>query len=162
MLLDDQYDMAQFSPCKKYRYLLGRVIGTGTGVVTFIMLNPSTADAFKDDPTIRRCKGYARSWGYRILQVVNLFAWRTTNPKELYNCDDPIGADNDECIIKTCKGSDMVVAAWGAHGTFLNRDSRVLEMLLDVHVDVHKLKTTKMGHPAHPLYLKKDLMPKEN
>jgi len=89
---------AELSPCGQYRYVLWRDTGTGEGSVVFIMLNPSTADATTDDPTIRRCLGFARHWGYRTLVVVNLFALRATNPRMLLTHTQRIGRLNDDWL----------------------------------------------------------------
>ena len=84
----------------------------------FVMLNPSTADATRDDPTIRRCRGYAVRWGFQHLYVVNLFAYRATDPKELSesysNWIDVVGPENDDYLCRVAKASDMIIAAWGA------------------------------------------------
>src|SRR5581483_9586135 len=97
-----------------YRYSLARFFGDG-GVVNFIMLNPSTADAETDDPTIRRCLGFAKAWGYGTLVVTNLFAYRATDPAELAKAGDPVGPDNDTRLWSEAQLSDLVVCAWGNH-----------------------------------------------
>jgi hypothetical protein len=100
------------SECKRYRYLLRRDISGGDGICTFILLNPSTADATKDDPTSRRCANFARDWGYGTMLMVNLFAYRATNPKDLINIKDyhlAVGVGNDEFITEVVKISDKVI-----------------------------------------------------
>ena len=131
----------------------------------FVMLNPSTADATKDDPTIRQCRGYAKRWGYQHLYVVNLFAFRTPDPKklsELY-CSgvDIVGPENDEYIFGVAEESDMVIAAWGAVPRALEwRAAHIREIFRkNCSGKVYALKLTKAGHPRHPLYLKKDAEP---
>ena len=117
----------------------------------FVMLNPSTADAWRDDPTIARCKGFAERWGYARLEVVNLFALRATHPadlKRLARTHDVIGPRNDAVLRRACRRADRVVAAWGAHGDLLGRADEVRAML--PHVPWQCLGTTKDGHPRHP------------
>ena len=94
-LADPAAGAAVLSPCGAYRYLLTRRFGPGKKLATFVMLNPSTADAERDDATIRKCVGFARSWGCAGLQVVNLFAFRATDPTDLRMADDPVGPEND-------------------------------------------------------------------
>lgn len=143
---------AVLSPCGQYRYCLSRSWLLGEGTVLFIMLNPSTADAETDDPTIRRCIGFARRWGYRQLLVGNLFAWRATNPRELRRVSDPVGPENDHHLVEMSVGADAVIAAWGAHGVYRNRSQHVLGLLRNPE----SLGLTKQGHPRHPLYLRAD------
>jgi hypothetical protein len=140
----------------QYRYLLWRVWNKSKPRVTFIMLNPSTADANEDDATIRRCVGFAKSWGYGGMEVVNLFAYRTTYPEYLKCVEDPIGPENDDYIGISAARSDIVIAAWGVNGGHLKRNEAVCKMLKTVYC----IDTTKDGHPKHPLYLKSDLRPK--
>jgi hypothetical protein len=140
-----------------YRYTLTRGVGHGTDAVNFIMLNPSTADTEKDDPTIRRCMGYAKEWGYADLIVTNLFAYRATDPSELRNTADPIGPENDRYILETAKKSNAVVCAWGIHGSYLGRSATVKRMLLDAGLSLACLKLCADGEPGHPLYLKREL-----
>ena len=147
-----------FSPCRKYRYTLHRRVGfmfdsAGTGA--FVGLNPSTADEHIDDPTIRRCVAFARDWGYRDLLMLNLFAFRATKPKDMLAAADPIGPQNDETLRLVASEAQLVVAAWGAHGSHLEREAAVCKMLPTMHA----LRLTKDGHPAHPLYLPKTLRP---
>ncbi|KKM80047.1 hypothetical protein LCGC14_1343720 [marine sediment metagenome] len=145
---------AVLSPCGRYRYSLTREFFMGAGRVLFVMLNPSTADAETDDPTIRRCIGFARRWGFRRLDVGNLFAWRATNPKEIRQVSDPVGPENDRRLMYLSECADAVIAAWGTHGAYRNRDSDVLALLAG---KVEHLGLTKQGHPKHPLYLRNDV-----
>ena len=153
---------AAFSPDRRYRYALTRTWGDGSTVV-FIMLNPSTADAFKVDPTVARCIEFARTWGHESLIVLNLFAWRSTDPKALYTVIpgfDPIGPLNDYAIDAVPKGTP-IIAAWGVHGSLDGRGKAVRDRLDIARHDVYHLgDLTKEGHPRHPLYLKGDLMPR--
>lgn len=115
------------------------------------MLNPSTADAERDDPTIRRCASFARAWGLGGMTVVNLFALRATDPARLRRARDPIGRDNDRHIAEAAAGADRVVVAWGVHGTLRDRDRAVLALLAGARPRC--LGLTRGGHPRHPLYL---------
>lgn len=146
---------ADFSECGRYRYSLSRLWDSTKGAVLFVMLNPSTADAEVLDPTVRRCLGYAVDWGFGELLVANLFALRSTDPKALYEADDPIGAENDQYIAEMNERADLTVIAWGNYGALLKRSDAVLQVLEDPCY----LKMNKSGHPSHPLYLSKDLKP---
>lgn len=148
------FKSATISACCTYRYRLERRWDGGLPVVAFIMLNPSTANDVADDPTIRRCVGFARSWGFGGLIVGNLFALRSTSPKLLYGHADPVGPHNDEHLLSIAREARKIVCAWGTHGSLQNRDRTVTD-LLDVF-DLSALKTTAEGHPAHPLYIAAD------
>lgn len=145
---------AVFDSTQRYRFLLTRSTGTGSDRLAFVLLNPSTADAMRNDPTIRRCIGYARRWGFGRLEIVNIFAFRTTFPRELFIDDDPVGPGNDAWIRRVCRRADRVVAAWGGHGARLNRSTRIAELLADI--EAWCLGTTVAGEPRHPLYLRAD------
>ncbi len=149
------YKTATLSDNRKYRYTLWRTWEYEKSYVVFIGLNPSTADETEDDPTIRRCIGYVKSWGYGSLCMVNLFAFRATNPINMQIQSEPVGPENDTFIFDVCKKAMLVIAAWGTSGTFLQRDKEVIKLIPNLHY----LKLTKLGFPAHPLYLKKNLKP---
>lgn len=140
---------ACISDCGRYRYWLRRSWRTGSGVVCFVMLNPSTADAEIDDPTIRRCVSFAQAWGYSALSVRNLFALRATDPRELLKAEDPVGPLGD-VELGVAKTADRVVVAWGAKVPF-DRDRKALALLEGA--PLWCLGTTKHGHPRHPLYV---------
>ena len=144
---------ASFSSCRTYRYSLSRIWDKQKKFVLFIGLNPSTADEEVDDPTIRRCSGYAQKWGYGGFIMVNLFAYRTTLPSNLKKVKYPIGKNNDKYIVKLSKKADITVAAWGNNGNLYRRNKQVLSLIPNLMC----LKVNKSGQPAHPLYLKKDL-----
>jgi hypothetical protein len=146
---------AVFSDCEQYRYVLRRTWNATHKSVLFIGLNPSTADAKLNDPTIRRCIGFARDWGYGSMLMANLFAYRATEPCVLPDVDDPIGPRNNWWLSVLQRQVDLVVAAWGIHGTLLSRDVYVLSRLSEVHC----LGLTKAGHPKHPLYLPATVTP---
>lgn len=121
-----------------------------------LMLNPSTADATLDDPTIRRCRGFAKGWGMGGLVVVNLFAFRATSPAALKSSADPVGPENDDAIHDAVVGSRAVVAAWGVHGRLLGRADQVLGLLREIGREPMCLGVTKDGYPRHPLYVRRD------
>lgn len=149
---------AHFSDDEKYRYLLGRRISDSSSRLLFIMLNPATADESKNDPTIRRCIGFAERWGFGIMEVTNLFAFRTSYVTELRRADEPIGTDNDEWISKALTTADRVVLAWGNHGAYKERSRQVRRMALNVAQPYH-LGLNKTGEPKHPLYLSASAIP---
>lgn len=146
---------AIISQCSRYRYRLTRgwkFPGWPQKTAVFIMLNPSTADAFKDDPTIRRCIGFAQKWKCTDIQVVNLFAFRATHPKYLRKQHEPVGEDNREHVIEAALvAPDMVIAAWGTHGGLMDQDLTVLGWLDQYGIIPHCLGITKNGQPVHPL-----------
>jgi hypothetical protein len=147
---------ALISDCGLYRYWLSRDVQTRgfAGVLTYIMLNPSTADATKDDATIRRCTGFALRNDFERFRVVNLFAYRATDPKDLKKARDPIGPDNMKWIKELCESSDQVVCAWGAHGTYGRQNEKVVNLLSDINL--YALGFTKHEQPKHPLYVPKE------
>lgn len=155
---------AIFSPDCIYRYVLERTwqieLGRDRGRCLFVMLNPSTADALKDDPTIRRCIGFARDWGFSSLAVVNLFAYRTKLPQDLAPLEaaKAIGPGNDEWIDEQTAKADLIVAGWGVNGEQHGRDAAVMEILAR-RGSVYALGLTKRGHPMHPLYIPSDRQP---
>lgn len=119
------------------------------------MLNPSTADDIRDDATIRRCISFARTWGYGALEVVNLFAYRATHPKELRHVADPVGQENDLYLLRVQSRVETIVVAWGNWGRFQQRNKTVLNLLADRSV-IYCLGLTRLGHPRHPLYVRAD------
>ena len=158
----DEGGAADIAAHGTYRYGLWRKWNLGREdelgrQCAFIMLNPSTANTSEDDPTLRRCIGFARSWGYQSLAVANLFAYRTTDPKMLREVDDPIGPRNDEALMEIAQGADLLVAAWGTGGAHLARGRQVLGILRQNKLAVHHLGLTKCGQPRHPLYLPANL-----
>jgi hypothetical protein len=171
---------AIFSPCRSWRYVLVRQTERGVALgmaqefhrgkalrvptVAFIGLNPSTADEAVNDPTVRRCIGFADRWGYARMVLVNLFAYRATDPKkvrDLATREVAIGPDNDEHLIREAMAADLVVAAWGERGGMFDRSSEVVGMLNDAEVHAFMLGMTrprfpKPSEPRHPLYLRSD------
>jgi hypothetical protein len=146
---------ASISPCCQYRYTLTRRFSGDAREALFIMLNPSTADAIQDDPTIRRCLGFAAREGCGQLTVVNLFAFRATRPEDLIKAADPVGPVNDRYLadqIRTHRESGgLIVAAWGAHDFARMRAREVAK-----RGPFHCLGMTKAGDPRHPLYVRGD------
>lgn len=149
---------ATFDETRTYRYTLHRRWSGAGRRVCFCLLNPSTADEFTLDPTLTRCLGYARRWGFAAMEVVNIFALRSTDPAGLRAHDDPIGPANDRAIRRAARRADLVVAGWGAHGEYLGRGGAVGELLAELCAPVC-LGVTAAGHPKHPLYLRADLEP---
>lgn len=156
MMLKDNRRTAEISECGTYRYRLSRTWDTERETVAFVMLNPSTADATDDDPTLTRCINYAKDWGYGSLVVANLFALRSTSPDNLARHPDPVGPENDRYLRAVCDEAETVVAAWGTDGDLYDRESEVADLL---DGDLYALDTTKQGHPNHPLYQPKDAEP---
>lgn len=146
---------ALLSPCRQYRYTLWRKWDPSKGYVAFIGLNPSTADETEDDPTIRRCIAFAKAWNYGALCMLNLFAWRDTDPAKMKAAQDPVGIHNDAILQALASGAGVTVAAWGVHGTHQGRDASVRAMIPNLHY----LRLTNEGHPGHPLYLPSHLKP---
>lgn len=141
----------------EYRYRLSRTWDVGKPTLAWVMLNPSTADATEDDPTIRRCLGYSKDWGFGSLVVGNLFALRTKDPSDLRDHPDPVGPENEEYLQAIVDEAELVVAAWGANGSLASRGREVAAAL---NADLHALDTTQAGHPVHPLYQPADVQPK--
>jgi hypothetical protein len=147
---------ADFSRNRRYRYCLTREWNANSHPLVFIGLNPSTADEKNDDPTIRRCVGFARAWGYGGIVMLNLFAYRATDPYDMILTPDPIGPRNNQELLNWTD-REFVVAAWGTHGAFKNRDIDVWNLLQPRRI--YTLGLTKNGHPKHPLYLPSTAVP---
>lgn len=143
---------AQFSRCRKWRYLLWRRWASGP-VANFLMLNPSTADEVKLDPSCARARAYAERWGCGALIVTNLFGWRATDPDEMKAVRDPVGRGNDAAILATARAAGVVVCAWGNHGRHQRRSEHVRAYLRTAGVRLYVLRLNGSGEPAHPLYL---------
>lgn len=174
---EDGTGWARFSDDMTMRYRLGRVVGEVRSPehvkgaweqwsrghsplwrrVVFLMLNPSTADAFVLDPTIKRCVSFARAMGADALEVVNIFALRSTDPDQLHRRTWGLRGDdqeNNNAIITACTGAIRVVAGWGKHGALDHRGDVVRSMLAAGRISLSHLGTNKDGSPKHPLYLK--------
>ena len=146
---------AIISSCGRYRYTLTRGWSAGTAMA-FVMLNPSTADAMIDDPTIRRCISFARREGHGTLHVVNLFAIRSPSPAAIIREADPVGPDNLRHIAATIDASQEVVVAWGAHPLAERQEQVVMKFITDYGHTPKCLGLTKNDHPRHPLYVRAD------
>lgn len=143
---------AEISECGHYRYLLWRKWTPGLQSLVWIMLNPSTADAEQDDPTIRICCGRAVHMGFGGILVANLFAWRSTSPAVMKTVADPIGPENDHYLRRIVAFNPTVIAAWGADGAHLGRDSQVVSLMTrELSTPLLALRLTKSGAPCHPL-----------
>lgn len=145
---------ADFSSCRKYRYRLWRT-WDGSDRATerpclFILLNPSTADEYADDPTVQRCRSFAQSWGFGGMEVVNLFAFRSTDPTMLRSTPHPVGPSNDTVILAAIQRAGRVVCAWGSHGTLHGRGVAVTRMLQERNVRTLCFRLTRTGQPVHP------------
>lgn len=161
--------IAQFSDCEKYRYSLSISWNSDLPRIQFIGLNPSTADEMKDDPTIRRVKGFARDWGFGSVVMTNLFAWRDTDPAAMKKQPNPVGEPgtfftpcgtefsnrNDFYLYVSRLQSAKAIAAWGLDGGHLYRAAKVKQFLTGLEC----IRLTKAGHPEHPLYLPAILKP---
>jgi len=162
---------AQFSPCGRYRWWLQRCWDPQRPPLLFIGLNPSRADAQRDDPTLRRLLGFARAWGYGGLEVLNLFARISASPAALRRCADPVGAENDRWLQQRLEAQPPGGAlwlGWGNGGAWRGRDQQVLALLerwaapgceRGVHPRLLALGLTASGQPRHPLYAPGDAQP---
>lgn len=165
IVVDGVARQAYVSENGAHRYSLRRdwqAAHGGRGRVLFVMLNPSTADGREDDPTIKRCIGFARSWGYGSLEVGNLFAYRATKPTDLAKAAaagiDTVGPTNDRWLDLLAERADLIVAAWGAQPIGRQRETEVLE-LLRRRGPAYSLGLTRGGYPLHPLYLLGTIVP---
>lgn len=155
---------ALISDCGRYRHWLRREwSGPGwghAGSVVFVMLNPSTADANVDDPTIRKCVGFAQRLGYGGIYVVNLCDYRATKPADLRAAVFPVSKECDHHIAEVARDRD-VICAWGTWGAPYPHRVRAIREPLHRANSVRALKLTKQGHPQHPLYIPYDVRPVE-
>ena len=153
---------AIFDVTHRYRYYLTRTWSgptTSHNQVTFIMLNPSQANAEQDDPTIRACSQFAQTWGYSQLNIVNLFAYRSPTPSALKKINNPIGPENNHYLLEASRCADKIILAWGNWGTLLNRDQIVCQLISPYQHKLHYLLRNHSGQPRHPLYIKRTTLP---
>lgn len=155
----DAASVAEYSDCERYRYSLTRVWNPKGGRALFVMLNPSTATEVQNDPTVERCERRARALGFGAFRVLNIFAYRATDPREMRRAADPIGPENDAAILGSLPWADRVVCAWGTHGAHLGRGADVAAMLRARGGALYHLGLSKDGHPKHPLYIGYDVQP---
>ena len=155
LMRSENGNSATFSEDRRYRYSLRRRVGDSSGRILFIMLNPSRADERRDDATIRRCVGFAQDWGFGIMDVVNLFALMSTNPRALLEAEDPVGPANNAAISASLSVSDAVVLAWGNHALY--HRERVVEVISMARrrSKLYCMGLTAKGAPRHPLRLAK-------
>jgi hypothetical protein len=159
---EEYRSFALFSDDEKYRYILERIWDSTGKRILFIMLNPSTADAKKNDPTVKRCCDYAKKWGYGSIVVCNLFAYRSTYPEALVTVENPVGEHNMEYIGKAMGVADKIVAAWGNNvlpNFHMHTVYSVVEKAREMGKDIYCLGTNDNGQPVHPLYQKGDITP---
>lgn len=150
--------ITQFSACRKYRYVLWR--GWDTSDCEYLMVigvNPSIANEADDDPTVTACLRVAKELGFGALCMVNLFAWVDTYPGQMRKAAAPVGPENDRWLLECARDAGLILAAWGRHGTHLDRDEDLMRLLQEY--DVHHLKLNNDFTPHHPLYLKKGIKP---
>jgi hypothetical protein len=150
---------AVFDASGRYRYRLARVWDAALPRVTFVLLNPSTADRHRDDPTIRRCIGFAQAWGYGGVEVLNLFAWRATKPRDLRRASAPVGPANDRHLRAAARRCGRVVVAWGTHGAWQGRGQAALALLRRHGCTPLCLGLTRDGQPRHVLYRRYETRP---
>lgn len=147
-----------FSACRKYRYVLRRVVNAkGRGACLWVLANPSVADEYKLDPTLKRCAAYTEEWGFSTMAVVNVRAWVSTVAKAVPADPLAIGPENNDRIVFEAARANLVVCGWGNLGG--ERGRRVLALLRDIGVNPHALKLNEDGSPVHPLYQPASLKP---
>ena len=145
---------AAISDCGNYRFELTRSFDSGRGICVWIMLNPSTADAEIDDPTIRRCMRFTQDFGYRRMVVINLYAYRSKDPCDLKRVRNPVGKGNDRYLEQWIATADRVVVAWGGSVRCDDRADAVRQIAYENHTKLWCLGKTKNGAPRHPLYVR--------
>ncbi len=152
----DENRSAVISPCGTWRYQLGRSRARNRWpVIVWIMLNPSDADATRDDPTMQAVMAFSWACGFGHAWVVNLFAVRGSDPRVILKARDPVGPDNDKWIRETCAGAELAVMAWGNHGFAFGRNRAVEALLANSGIPRAHLGLTDSGHPRNPLYVKR-------
>lgn len=152
-----QQSLAQFSDCEQYRYWLRRDWDADLPAISFLMLNPSTADEVANDPTIERCQRRAIAMGYGSMIIVNLFSFRLTDSTQLDTVADLLGDQQaaDACIVRAVQLAEMTVCGWGKHALAAPRAQHVLALLKAAGLQ-HKVKCLQLnkdGSPQHPLYI---------
>ncbi len=155
----DAASVAVYSDCEAYRYDLTRIWDASGPKALFVMLNPSTATEYQNDPTVERCERRARTLGYGAFRVANIFAYRATDPKVMRAIADPVGPANDEAIANGAVWADRIICAWGSHGAHLTRGAAVETLLRGIAKPLWHLGLTQAGQPKHPLYIGYDRQP---
>jgi hypothetical protein len=151
--ISNELSGAVFSPDDVYRYYLWRFWKRSPHIMLFCMLNPSTANAETNDPTVERCMQRAMSAGFGGMAVVNLFALRCTDPRALRGHPDPVGPRNDIAIRGAAELASLVVCGWGSDRHVSARAPRALELIRAAGRVPHALRRNNDGQPSHPLYL---------
>lgn len=157
----DAASHAVYSDCLHYRYALTRVWDEDGERALFVMLNPSTATEVQNDPTVERCERRARALGFGAFRVLNIFAWRDTDPRAMRAAEDPIGPENDAAMLDSLPWADQVICAWGTHGAHLDRGPAVERLLRKSGKPLYHLGLSQAGHPKHPLYIGYKVQPIE-
>ncbi|WP_341864263.1 DUF1643 domain-containing protein [Gymnodinialimonas sp. 57CJ19] len=152
-LKGDAASVAVYSDCEAYRYSLTRVWDEAGERGLFIMLNPSTATEVQNDPTVERCERRSRALGYGAFRVLNIFAYRATDPRDMRRAEDPVGPENDAALLQGLDWADRVICAWGTHGEHRGRGPEVAALLKGTGRELLHLGLSKAGHPKHPLYI---------
>lgn len=165
-LLDGTIRDASYSPCMKYRYHLRSTwqqpeLEDEEDYLCFLMLNPSTATEEQNDPTIERIERRARMKGYGGFMILNLFAYRATDPMDMKKQLDPIGPENDWFIEDALMSAPAIICGWGTHGAHMNRNKDVMKLFEKYERTPVALGWTKDNHPQHPLYISYDKQPHE-
>ncbi len=155
----DAESTALYSSDARHRYLLTRIWNPEGRRALFVMLNPSTATEVQNDPTVERCERRARALGFGAIRVVNIFAFRATDPKVMRGTPDPVGAFNDQAIAESALWADLILCAWGSHGAHLDRGAAVEAILRASGRPLWHLGVTRAGAPRHPLYIGYDRQP---
>jgi hypothetical protein len=150
---------ALFSDDRLYRYSLYRLWNDAAPTMVFVLLNPSMADERRDDPTIKRCVARAMNAGCGGIEVVNLFAWQSPYPTNLFHAADPVGPRNNMAIVEAVTRAEMVICGWGVYGSLFDRGKEVLGLIRVTGRTPHALKLNADGSPRHPLYLSYKLRP---
>lgn len=158
-LKGDAESVAVYSACEAYRYALTRVWDAAGARAVFVMLNPSTATEVQNDPTVERCERRARALGFGGFRVVNIFAYRATDPRVMRAQADPVGPENDAAIVEAVAWGGQVICAWGAHGAHGARGAAVEALLRGCGRPLFQLGLTQAGAPKHPLYISYAVQP---
>ena len=155
----DSASVAVYSDCESYRYELTRQWDVSGQNALFVLLNPSTATEYQNDPTVERCERRARTLGFGAFRVTNIFAYRATDPKVMRKVADPVGPENDAALADGAAWADRIICAWGGHGAHLGRAANVQALLRATAKPLWHLGLTQAGQPKHPLYIAYECQP---